>query len=389
MKIGIFGGSFDPIHNEHVQLAKSAIESLELDRLFVMPAHTPPHKKGKVLSSDEDRIEMCKRAFFDLPQVVVSDYEIAQGGTSYTVLTCRHFKEEYPNAQLYFLVGTDMLRNFPTWREPREILTLARLAVCARNEGEDWLEKERAAFFALFQTDFSVIRYHGRDVSSTKIRTLAAAGERLSAFLPPSIEAYVQEKGLYAVPFAQEALALEKPSRREHSVRVALYAAERAGRYKIDERKAVTAALFHDCAKNLPHDSPLLDGFISPEGVPEAVWHQFAGAYLAEKRFGVRDEDVLNAIRYHTSGRAGMSDLEKLVYLSDMLEEGRTYGEVVILRKVLEEKGLQEGFFFAFERSRAYLLEKGAAVYALTEEACEYEEEMAKRRGQGSNEDVF
>ena len=114
MKIAIFGGSFDPPHIEHVRLAQSAVKSLKLDTLFIMPAHTPPHKKGKALSSDEDRLAMCRLAFKKCPKAEVSDYEISRGGTSYTYLTCRYFKEAYPDAELFFLVGTDMLRDFPS-----------------------------------------------------------------------------------------------------------------------------------------------------------------------------------------------------------------------------------------------------------------------------------
>ena len=95
MKIAVFGGSFDPVHIEHIRLVEAAIEELGLDKLFVMPAHKPPHKRGKELSFDEDRLEMCRIAFRCNPKVVVSDYEIAKGGTSYTYLTCQHFKKLY------------------------------------------------------------------------------------------------------------------------------------------------------------------------------------------------------------------------------------------------------------------------------------------------------
>lgn len=398
MKIGIFGGSFDPVHVEHVNLAKAAIESLRLDRLFIVPAHLPPHKRGKVAAPDRDRLKMCEAAFEDVRGAVVSDYEIEAGGTSYTYLTLAHFKELYPDGELCFLVGTDMLRDFPSWRKPEEILKTATLAVCARNEKNGWLEAERAAFRARFGTDFKVIDYNGAAVSSTRIRVLAAAGEDISPFVGNAVAAYIKERGLYGAASAKEALALEKPARREHSIRVAFFAAEHAGRFGIDEKKAVTAALFHDCAKNLPDDSPLLKGFRLPDapdgavdgtsdrvfGVPEPVVHQYAGAYVARTAFGVDDEDVLDAIEYHTSGKKGMSPLGKLIYLADMLEEGRTYAEAEILRRVLEERGLDEGFFFAIERSLAYLREKGGEVYRLTEEATRFEEEQALKRGERS-----
>ena len=107
MRTGIFGGSFDPVHIEHIALVKAAISSLKLDRVFVLPAYVPPHKRGRVLADDAHRTAMLKEAFKNVPQAIVSDYEISRGGVSYTYLTCRHFAETYPEDTLYFLVGTD------------------------------------------------------------------------------------------------------------------------------------------------------------------------------------------------------------------------------------------------------------------------------------------
>lgn len=372
MNIGIFGGSFDPPHLEHVRLAAAAVESLNLDKLFVVPAHTPPHKKDKVLSSDEDRLEMCRIAFNDCPRTEVSDCEIRQGGTSYTYLTCRRFRELYPSAKLFWLVGTDMLRDFPTWRNPEEILSLAALAVCARAEKPGWTEKELKDFTARFKTDFAIIRYDGKDVSSTEVRVLAAAGEDVISLVGAKTAEYIRKNRLYEIPHAREALLLEKPSRRAHSIRVALFAAEYAAKFGISEKQAVTAALFHDCAKNLPPDSPYLRGFRPPKGVPEPVLHQYSGAYVAEKFFEVTDGEVLDAIRYHTSGRADMTSLEKLVFLSDMLESGRQFDGVEKLRKIFREEGLDSCMRQALKDTLSYLEKSGGEIYPLTREAYEF-----------------
>lgn len=376
MRIGIFGGSFDPVHKEHKNCVRAAVEGLRLDKLFVMPAHTPPHKPYRVLSSDADRMQLCRLAFSDIPEVEVSDYEILQGGTSYTYLTCRHFKELYPDDELFFLVGTDMLRDFPTWKNPQSIVNDAHIAVCGRHDEEGWWEEEQAAFRRKFGKDFVRIHYNGADVSSTKIRVLAGAGMRLTDFLEENVEAYIRERHLYEIKNAREALALEKPSRRAHSIRVAYLAAERALKLKIPERKAIAAALFHDCAKNLSPDSPYLQGFVEPTewgSVPESVWHQFAGAYVAEHLFWVDDEDVLNAIRFHTSGRANMSELEKLIFLSDMLEEERSYEGVEILRELFwRGRGLDECLERALFETLEFLRSKGADIHELTQNAYEY-----------------
>ncbi len=376
MRIAIFGGSFDPVHTEHVMLARDAVRALRLDKLFVMPAHTPPHKQGKVLSSNEDRLQMCRLAFQNEPKIVVSDYEISQGGTSYTYLTCRHFKEKYPKSKLFFLLGTDMLRNFPTWKNPQSILEDATLAVCSRGEEKKRLKEDAKAFKRAFGKSFKVIDYEGKKLSSTRLRVLAAAGESLSGLTPPDVEKYIFERDLYRVPFAKEALALEKPSRRQHSLRVAEVAAGRAYSLGISERAATVAALFHDCAKSVEEGAGLLKDFVCESGVPAAVVHQFSGAYLAERFFGVTDGEILNAIRYHTSGRAGMSGLEKLIFLADMIEPDRDFAGVEELRSAFYAgKDLDECLRMALERTIAHLEKKGKPIYRLTKEAWGYYQE--------------
>lgn len=315
---------------------------------------------------------MCRIAFNDCPRTEVSDCEIRQGGTSYTYLTCRRFRELYPSAKLFWLVGTDMLRDFPTWRNPEEILSLAALAVCARAEKPGWTEKELKDFTARFKTDFAIIRYDGKDVSSTEVRVLAAAGENVISLVGAKTAEYIRKNRLYEIPHAREALLLEKPSRRAHSIRVALFAAEYAAKFGISEKQAVTAALFHDCAKNLPPDSPYLRGFRPPKGVPEPVLHQYSGAYVAEKFFEVTDGEVLDAVRYHTSGRADMTSLGKLVFLSDMLESGRQFDGVEKLRKIFREEGLDPCMRQALRDTLSYLEKSGGEIYPLTREAYEF-----------------
>ena len=371
MRIGIFGGSFDPVHLEHIRLAEAAVKELQLDKLFVMPAFAPPHKPWKRLASDADRLAVCRAAFEGLPNVEVSGYEIHKRGTSYTYLTCRYFKEKYDPCELFFLVGTDMLRDFPSWKEPEDILLHADLVVCARAEETGWEEEARKEFYRLFGCDFITLSYQGKELSSTLVRTLAAAGEPISHLVGESPEKIIKERGMYAVKAAKEALSLEKPTRKAHSLRVAKLAAELAHRCKTDEKKALTAALLHDCAKNLETDSPLLKGFVLPQGVPPAVAHQYAGAYLAEKKFGVTDEDILNAVRYHTSGRPQMSTLEKIVFLADLLEEERSFSGVDELRTLLE-KDIDECLLTALKETVEYLRRDGKEIYRLTQEAYQY-----------------
>lgn len=372
MRIGVFGGSFDPVHLEHIHLVEHAIGSLALDKLIIVPAACPPHKKGKTLTKDNERLALCRLAFERLNKVDVSDFEILQGGTSYTYLTCRHFKSLYKNDELFFIVGTDMLRDFPTWKNPIDILKNATLAVVARAEKHGWIEEERKKFRALFDCDFAVIDYQGKDVSSTKIRVRAGAGEDVAGFVGDKLASYIKEHGLYEIAGAKDALALEKPDRKAHSLRVAEIAAKKAVMEGVSERQAIQASLFHDCAKNLPTDSPLLAGFdLAPFGqVPKPVLHQFTGAYLAQTHFGINDSEVLDAIRFHTSGKENMTTLGKIIFLADMVEEGRDFAGVEKLRALyLKKGGIDECLRLALEQTVWHLKEKGGEIYPLTEKA--------------------
>ena len=385
MRIGIFGGSFDPVHNEHIRFAETAIGQLRLDRLFVMPAHTPPHKQGKVLTDDQARLEMCRLAFAKTEKTVVSDYEIANGGTSYTYLTCRHFRSSYPDAEIFWLVGTDMLRNFYSWKNPDGILQDVELAVCGRNEETGWEKAAQAEFLQRFGKEFVFVDFNGAELSSTETRILVAAGEELDC-LPESVAAYIQRQGLYQMAGAKAALALQSPSRKAHSLRVAELAASRAPSLGISEKQAVQAALFHDCAKNLERTDERLKGFQPDPAwgkIPNSVFHQFAGAYLAETAFGVTDGEVLDAIRYHTSAKPNMSALGKLIFLADMLEKERRYEGVEILRDLFwSGRDLTPCLTEALRQTLIFLKEKNAEIYPLTKAAYAYYAEKTKREGE-------
>lgn len=382
MRIGIFGGSFDPIHSEHISLARQAVCDLSLNRLFVMPAANPPHKPWKTLTSDEDRLTACRLAFETDEKISVSDYELSQGGVSYTYLTVEHFRKEYPTAELYFLMGTDMLRNFPLWKNPERILECCTLAVCARAEESDWASREQSNFYARYGKNFTVLSYEGKDVSSTQIRVLAGAGLDLTEFTAPEAAEYIRKKGLYLVKGGAESLALQKPPRAAHSVRVAMLAARRANELKINESKAIQAALLHDCAKNLPLNSPLLDGFTVPKGCPPAVAHQYAGEYVARTYLGVTDPEILSAIACHTSGKIGMSPLDKLIFLADLVEDERSYPGVELLRQLFW-KDIDECLLKSLQDTVEYLTRTGQPIYEKTLSAKDYYE---KEKENGRND---
>lgn len=371
MRIGLFGGSFDPVHCEHIALAAAAKQRLALDKVIFIPAGSAPHKPSSCASA-RDRLAMCRIACRDLPFAAVSGFETERGGKSYSYLTCRHFRSLYPDAEIFFLMGADMLDNFFSWRNPQEIVSLVKIAACGRAEKLDGGYHVR--FRDAFGCDFEEIPFTGADVSSTDLRVALA----FSAIAPKELDgiggevrSYIGQRGLYAYPDAERGLLLEHPSRREHSYRVARLACRRAKGLQIPEEKALLAAMLHDCGKHVPLSSPLLAGFTPPEQVPVPVLHQYTGAFLAETYCGVTDPDVLSAVRFHTSGRADMTALGKLIYLADLLEEDRSFEGIETLR-ALFWRDLDLCLKTALEAQIAYLERAEKPVFFLTRQALEF-----------------
>ena len=190
-RIGILGGTFNPVHVEHVALAKNALEELKLDKLFVMPTFISPHKNSAPAPA-EDRINMLKIAFSGEEKIIVSDYEIQKQGKSYTYLTVEHFKNTF-DAKLFFICGGDMLTNFKTWKYPERILNACDLAVFGREEVFTDYEKEKKYFKERFNKDFIRLSYKGNNASSTKIRIYSSLGLPLLGIAPNGIEEYIKQ----------------------------------------------------------------------------------------------------------------------------------------------------------------------------------------------------
>ena len=199
MRIGIYGGSFSPVHNGHVAAAKAFMEQMWLDVLYIMPAGIPPHKQMKGDANTWQRLRMCELAFEDVEGVLISDLEIRREGKSYTVDTLRAMASE--EHRLFFLMGTDMLLTLDTWREPEEIFRLC-YPVYMRREGPDpILDARIVAQIAEYQQKYGkVVRRIMGDpivVSSTAVRRAVAEGKSIANMVPPAVEKYIRENGLY------------------------------------------------------------------------------------------------------------------------------------------------------------------------------------------------
>lgn len=370
MRIAIFGGAFNPVHREHVNLARAAVRELGLDKLIIMPTAVSPHKGGRLAADFWQRYEMCRLAFASVPQAEISNFELTHGGVSYTYLTCEHFAEIYKDAKRWFIIGADMLENFPQWKNPERILNCFSLAACAR-ENQTGFAQIKARVESEFSTKVAAISYVGERVSSTEIRTLAALGEDFDRYVNAAVGQYIIDNALYYLPELQGYKQLLTPERGAHTVRVAVMCAKNAARANLTERQAIVMAALHDSAKNLPDDSPLLKGFTPPEGTPPPVVHQYSGAFVAQNRFGVTDKTILSAIACHTTGKENMSDADALLYLCDMLEYGRKFEGVEELRAIFK-RDLKECLYAALSRQVEYLKSTGKPIDGETQKAYNY-----------------
>lgn len=377
MKIAIFGGTFDPVHNEHVRIAEAAARELGPDRLIVMPAKLPPHKRPEGVTRPGERAEMARLAFSHLPQAEVSDYEYRRPGKSYTVDTLEALHKKYPGDELYFIVGGDSLRDFFSWHRPQRIAELATLVV-ARRRGAGSLSAAQKRFVKRTGKEPVILDYVGADLSSTELKVLIAYGLDVSKDIPREVLAFVKAQELYEErrAFLQktaEYLTEKRYRHTAHTVASAMTLAPRAG---TDPEKTFVAAALHDVAKKLKNEELEALGYRVDPAMPGPVVHAFAGAYMAEHCFGVTDPEILDAIRYHTTGRPGMTQLEKVIYTADCVEKTRVYEGVSHLRRAVE-RNFEHGFV-ACLKGTMELLEHTAGreqVSTLTAQAYAYYEE--------------
>ena len=201
MRIGIYGGTFSPVHIGHVQAAKAFMEQMWLDVLFVIPTGVTPHKEMDTGASSQDRLNMCRIAFEGIEGVIVSDIERARQGKSYTVDTLRTFSVD-PSDRLFLLCGTDMVLTLDSWREPDEIFKLC-YPVYIRREKDAELDKKIIDKLAQYKQKYgkNVVKLTAEpiDISSSEIRKAIKEGRDVGACLDSGVYSYIKEKGLYLI----------------------------------------------------------------------------------------------------------------------------------------------------------------------------------------------
>lgn len=345
MKIAIYGGSFNPPHLGHVEAARTVAAVLAPDRLLIVPASVPPHKAlADGSPTAQQRLELCRLAFADIPGAEISEIELRREGKSYSYDTVRLLREENPDVQLILVVGTDMLLSFEKWYQFRYLLENCTLAVLAR--GEDDLDELRAAAAYLresYDADVTVLPHEPIAISSETIR------ERLGMrggedYLSDAVYAEIIRRRYYgakpSLPWLREKTLEHLDEHRvAHVAGCESEAVRLAMRWGEDPELAAEAGILHDITKSLSFDEQLQlcekYGIINNNSELEApkLLHAKTGAALARDLFGVSDT-VYAAIRWHTTGKPDMSLFEKILYLADYIEPTRDFEGIDELREL-------------------------------------------------------
>ena len=386
-KIGIFGGSFNPPHLGHIRAAEAAAGELGLSRVLLVPAFEVPHKQLPTCgATPEQRLAMVKLAAQGHESLEVSDIELEMKGQGYTYETLLALEQRCPQAEFTLLLGSDQMRILGQWQNADEILKKTPLAVLSRGgRQEQALIAETAAELTKRGARISVVQNPVTEISSTQLRRLLAFG-CADAFLPPAVAAYIRENGLYDtaahwknLPMVQLepiVVRLLNPNRVRHVLGCRDTCVELARRWGADEEDAARAGILHDITKAL--DGPLqltlcgaygkiLDDF--SRKYPKTL-HALTGSLVAERIFG-ENSRVVSAICSHTTGKANMNTLEKIVYVADYMEPNRDFPGVERLR-ALAFTDLTAALKLGLEMTLEHLKNQGCEVSPQSAEALDY-----------------
>lgn len=351
MRYGIFGGTFDPFHPGHLSMITGALESGKIDKVLVIPSGYPPKKNAQLLTPAPYRYYMTKLALKKQVNCQVLPLEVRNPRVSYTVHTLSALREQGivgVGDELCLLYGTDILFEIETWYHPEVLFREAKLLLACRPGilHRDTLAKV-TELEQKYQVEISFFSIAGLEISSREIRE-----KRSFDRLDFSVRQFIHRHDLYPVDnplthlqenthrllFEYGTILIDEISEQRilHSMNTALLAIRYAVAFGADPDEAAIAGLLHDCAKELPlkrQNELALQTCLQDEHMDHAVLHAPAGYTYANQRYGIMNPDILSAIRFHTTGRENMSKLEKIIFLADKLEPGRSYTDLTPIRE--------------------------------------------------------
>ena len=338
-KIGILGGTFNPPHLGHLNIAIASYKKLCLDEVWFIPAGNPPHKNVSGDISIIDRFNMVKLMIEDYPYFKCMDFELKKMSKCYSYETLQELNSLYPDDDFFFLVGADSLKTFDGWVRPDIISSLCTVAVCDRDDSNRYsMEKLCKALENKFSGKFIYVPMDEIPISSTDIRNKNSLDD-VKEYLHISVYEYLVEHELYDSTDMSKWDSIEKikvdlkdrqkPSRFRHTLGVMYTAASLSMRYSYPLKKALYAGLLHDCAKYMQDEDllklceenqiPITDS----ERSKPYLLHGKAGAFLCKSRYNVDNEEIMHAIKVHTTGCPNMSLLDKIIFVADYMEPNR------------------------------------------------------------------
>ncbi|WP_342190138.1 nicotinate-nucleotide adenylyltransferase [Spiroplasma endosymbiont of Dilophus febrilis] len=330
MKIIIFGGSFDPIHNQHKEIMLQAYEQLKADMLLIVPAYCSPLKKRQ-LTNSLHRIKMINLVISKYPWMKLETCEVDRQGISYTIDTVISLQEKYGfNHQYYIIIGSDQANNLQRWHNIAILKTKVIFVIAQRAE---YLLNEKI----LQSYNKVILQPLFANISSTKIR------QGMITTIDSKVLAYINDNLLY---IADRLLLHMDKTRYLHCLNVGTMAKQLANHYQVNCLKAEIAGVYHDITKqweDAQHQQYLqqyLPQFLS-EPVP--TWHSKTGALYLEHHLGFNDKEILLAISNHTTAAVTMSNLDKIIFIADKISFKRNYPHIDNLRK-LAFTNLDEAF---------------------------------------------
>lgn len=338
MKVGIVGGSFDPIHYGHIQMAKTALQDLACDEVWFMPTKSTP-LKDRSLTADVHRLAMIQRVMAYDDRFRLCTLEMDREGKSYTIDTVKTLKQKYPAYEFIWMIGNDQLAQFDQWKDPEELTSLIQF-VCVDRDGQ------------LVPTEYPIQRIHmeAMPVSSSEIRQ----GNKLN-YVPYTVLGYIYEHRLYVENFIA---AKETRHRYKHSVSVAHLCEEMALANGLDGQKAYYIGLFHDIAKNMDvqHMEQWMDA-ICPENKKWAVpvWHGFVGSEIVDRVFYLDDPQIKNAIYHHVLGDDHDDPYAMIVFCADKTDPLRGYDSTDLINQCKAD--IYQGFWAVKNENDKYLEE--------------------------------
>ncbi len=385
--IGIYGGTYNPPHLGHVRSAVQALKTLELEFLYMIPTGISPHKvlpEGSATASQ--RLRMLELAAREEPGIRVSDVEIRREGASYTWQTVQTLAREHPGRELVLLMGTDMFLSFLTWKKPEQILEQASLGVFYRGlPGEEPVIRKQKAVLEALGARVYLLENDVTAISSTDLRRMLILGGA-EEYLAPGVLEFIHSASIYGTGASYKGLpedrleqvvcSLLDPKRIPHVLGCRDTAVALAKRWDADEHAALRAGLLHDVTKAL---SGTLQyslcrsyglGLVDLQGQDLKTLHALTGSCAAERIFGESPE-VVRAICYHTTGRANMSTLEKIIYVADYMEPNRDFPGVEDLRR-LAYSDLDQALKLGLEMTVTHLNNQGKEVCAASRQALQW-----------------